>query len=128
MNHPEIHPETYTPEARQVMEWAEEEAKEMRHTEVGTHHFLVALVRARAFNADLRTARLHVREATFELQEKLDQPLESVPLSYGSKRMLARAEENAGGDPVAPAHMVESIKRQSGHVVSVLHRMGIFIY
>ena len=60
----------YTPEAIQVMEWAEDEAKDFRHLEIGTHHYLIALVRAGAFPAELKDARLAVREATFELQPK----------------------------------------------------------
>lgn len=117
----------YTPEALQVIEWAEEEAKDFRHLEVGTHHYLIALVRAGAFPAELKDARLAVREATFELQAKSETPLEHIPLSFGAQKLLERAETIAGDSPVAPAHIADSIKRQSGHVVSVLHRMGIFL-
>src|SRR5688572_29061552 len=59
--------ERYTEEGRRVIEWADEEAKGLRHTQVGTHHFLIALVRIGAFPGDPKEARLAVREATFEL-------------------------------------------------------------
>jgi ATP-dependent Clp protease ATP-binding subunit ClpA len=119
--------ERYSPDALQVLQYAEEEARAFRHGQIGTHHFLIALIRAGAFPGDEREARLYVREATFELEPRLDQLPERLPFSYGSKQLLARAEQYAGAGPVTAAHLAESIKHQSGHVVSVLHRMGIFL-
>lgn len=120
--------ERYSEEGKRVVEWADEEAKGLRHTQVGTHHFLIALVRIGAFPGDPKEARLAVREATFELEPRTEEPLESIPMSFGSKQLLERAEKIAGDDPVEPRHISEAIKRQSGHVVSVLHRMGVFLY
>jgi ATP-dependent Clp protease ATP-binding subunit ClpA len=118
----------YSPEALQVLDFAEAEARALRHGQIGTHHFLIALIRAGAFPGDEREARLYVREATFELEPRLDHLPETLPYSFGSQRFLERAEQYAGDGPVTPAHLAESLKHQSGHVVSVLHRMGIFLY
>ncbi|MCS7001707.1 MAG: hypothetical protein NZ518_02545 [Dehalococcoidia bacterium] len=121
----------YTPAAREVLRLADDEARDLRQTELGTHHFLIALVRVGAFPGDVREARLAVREATFELQprvESKDQLPPSLPLSFGSRQFLQRAETIAGDSPVDVVHLAESMKKQSGHVVSVLHRMGIFLY
>jgi ATP-dependent Clp protease ATP-binding subunit ClpA len=118
----------YTAEAQQILDFAEQEARALRHGQIGTHHFLIALVRAGAFPGDEREARLYVREATFELEPRLDQLPDTLPFSYGSQRFLERAEQYAGAGLVTPEHLAESLKHQSGHVVSVLHRMGIFLY
>lgn len=118
----------YSAKSKEIVQWAEEEARELRQPQIGTHHFLIALVRAEAFPGDLRSARLSVREATLELQPRADELPDTLPMSFGARQFLERAESLAGDGEVQPEHLAESMKRQSGHVVSVLLRMGIPLY
>ncbi|MFN8533359.1 MAG: Clp protease N-terminal domain-containing protein [Dehalococcoidia bacterium] len=118
----------YSAESQEIFRFAEEEALTLRHGQIGTHHLLIALIRVGAFPGDAREARLAVREATFELEPRIEDLPETIPFSFGSRQFLDRAEELAGDAVVTPEHLAESMRRQSGHVVSVLHRMGIFLY
>jgi ATP-dependent Clp protease ATP-binding subunit ClpA len=119
--------ERFTERARQVVVFAQEEARSLRHNYIGTEHILLGLLReqdglaARALHS-LGIALEPAREQVVRIVELGEEAVSGqVPFTPRSKRVLAHALNEAqglGGNYIGTEHILLGLVRDSESVAS----------
>jgi ATP-dependent Clp protease ATP-binding subunit ClpA len=107
----------FTPEARETVVAAQEEARLMRHGHVGTEHLLVALAgepEIAALGLDRERARAEVVK-TVGLGDVDSEQRGEIPFTAAAKEALGDALGEAmrlGHDQIRPGHLLLAVLRQ----------------
>ncbi len=141
--------ERFTPNSRHILNLAQEEAKRLQHSEIGTHHILLGMIRsdygvAGQVLRDLGLEISHVREAVERYalrEESLFQQIirrlkmgfmrnsKYLDLSPQSKQFIGLAvkkAENMGHHEVGTEHLLLGLVQQKRSIaLDILKRFGI---
>src|SRR3954471_19571989 len=113
--------ERFTDQARQVVVLANEEARLMRHAQIGTEHLLVALARV---EDDVATPMLHAHGLTGEKARAEVVAIVGIgnaepggqipftPAAHDALEATLRESLELGHDRVEPAHLLLGVLRQ----------------
>src|SRR6476659_1203033 len=127
--------ERYTPSARQVIVFAQEEARGLRHNTIGSEHVLIGLLRDELGNGG-RALRGLGREAG-SVHERVAAMLPAgsgttagqIPFTPRAQRILGRADAESlslGHEGVGTEHLLLALARESdGIAMRVLGEQGI---
>jgi ATP-dependent Clp protease ATP-binding subunit ClpC len=128
--------ERYTPSARQVVAFASEEARLLRHAALGSEHLLVGILLddvghgGRALRGlGLSAGGVHERIA--ELLPPGDTPTAGqIPFTPSAQQVLARADGESRGlghDRVGTEHILLALAREDGGIAARIlgeHKLG----
>jgi ATP-dependent Clp protease ATP-binding subunit ClpC len=127
--------ERYTPSARQVIVFAQEEARGLRHNSIGSEHVLIALLRDELGGGGRALRGLGLDAAT--LQQRVGELLPpgsastagQIPFTPRAQRILGRADAQSrslGHDGVGTEHLLLALAREEeGIAMRVLGEQGI---
>ena len=127
--------ERYTPSARQVIVFAQEEARSLRHNAIGSEHVLIGLLRDELGNGGraLRSLGLgadEVRARIAELAPPGAPTSGSIPFTPRVQHVLGRADGESRGlghDRVGTEHLLLAIAREDGGLAAQIlgeHHVG----
>src|SRR4051812_4512962 len=127
--------ERYTPSARQVIVFAQEEARGLHHNAIGSEHVLIGLLRDELGNGGRALRGLGLDAAT--LQERVGamlppgsaSPAGQIPFTPRAQRILGRADAESrslGHEGVGTEHLLLALARENeGIAMRVLGEQGI---
>jgi ATP-dependent Clp protease ATP-binding subunit ClpC len=127
--------ERYTPSARQVIVFAQEEARGLRHNAIGSEHVLIGLLRDELGNGGRALRGLGLDAAA--VQERVGAMLPpgssstagQIPFTPRAQRILGRADAESlslGHEGVGTEHLLLALARESeGIAMRVLGEQGI---
>jgi ATP-dependent Clp protease ATP-binding subunit ClpA len=127
--------ERYTPSARQVIVFAQEEARGLRHNAIGSEHVLIGLLRDELGNGGRALRGLGLDAAA--VQERVGAMLPpgssstagQIPFTPRAQRILGRADAESlslGHEGVGTEHLLLALARESdGIAMRVLGEHGI---
>jgi ATP-dependent Clp protease ATP-binding subunit ClpC len=127
--------ERYTPSARQVIVFAQEEARALRHNAIGSEHVLIGLLRDELGNGGRALRALGLDAAA--LQERVGVLLPAgtattagqIPFTPRAQRILGRADAESlslGHEGVGTEHLLLALARETdGIAMRVLGEQGI---
>jgi ATP-dependent Clp protease ATP-binding subunit ClpC len=127
--------ERYTPSARQVIVFAQEEARSLRHNAIGSEHVLIGLLRDELGNGGralrglgLDAGTVHERVAAI-LPPGSATTAGQIPFTPRAQRILGRADAESlslGHEGVGTEHLLLALARESdGIAMRVLGEQGI---
>jgi ATP-dependent Clp protease ATP-binding subunit ClpA len=127
--------ERYTPSARQVIVFAQEEARGLRHNAIGSEHVLIGLLRDELGNGGRALRGLGLDAAA--VQERVGALLPAgnsstagqIPFTPRAQRILGRADAESlslGHEGVGTEHLLLALARETdGIAMRVLGEQGI---
>lgn len=127
--------ERYTPSARQVIVFAQEEARLLRHNAIGSEHVLIGVLRDDVGNGGRALRGLGLSAA--QVQERVAALLPAgelatagqIPFTPRAQRILGRADAESrslGHDAVGTEHLLLALAREGqGIAMRVLGEQGI---
>ncbi len=127
--------ERYTPSARQVIVFAQEEARGLRHNAIGSEHVLIGLLRDELGNGGRALRGLGLDAAA--VQERVTALLPAgatatagqIPFTPRAQRILGRADAESlslGHEGVGTEHLLLALARENdGIAMRVLGEQGI---
>jgi ATP-dependent Clp protease ATP-binding subunit ClpA len=127
--------ERYTSSARQVIVFAQEEARLLRHNAIGTEHLLLGILRDDVGNGGRALRRLGLTAA--QVQEQVGQMLPGgqpatagqIPFTPRAQRVLGRADAESlslGHQGVGTEHLLLALAREGeGIAMRVLSEHGV---
>jgi hypothetical protein len=125
-DHPRVVFERYDQRARMVVVLAQEEARELRHGDIGGEHLLLGVARV-----DPRLAGTHpdrIRGVVAERRGVGDEPTPAqVPFTAearGALESAGRAAVRDGNRVVLPAHILRSLLELRGAAAQILAEVG----
>jgi ATP-dependent Clp protease ATP-binding subunit ClpA len=127
--------ERYTPSARQVIVFAQEEARSLRHNTIGSEHVLIGLLRDELGNGGralrglgLDAGAVHERVAEI-LPAGSATTAGQIPFTPRAQRILGRADAESrslGHEGVGTEHLLLALARESdGIAMRVLGEQGV---
>jgi ATP-dependent Clp protease ATP-binding subunit ClpC len=127
--------ERYTPSARQVIVFAQEEARGLRHNAIGSEHILIGLLRDELGNGGralrglgLDVGAVHERVGAM-LPAGAATTAGQIPFTPRAQRILGRADAESlslGHEGVGTEHLLLALARESdGIAMRVLGEQGI---
>ena len=127
--------ERYTPSARQVIVFAQEEARGLRHNAIGSEHILIGLLRDELGNGGralrglgLDAGAVHERVGAM-LPAGAATTAGQIPFTPRAQRILGRADAESlslGHEGVGTEHLLLALARESdGIAMRVLGEQGI---
>jgi ATP-dependent Clp protease ATP-binding subunit ClpA len=127
--------ERYTPSARQVIVFAQEEARSLRHNTIGSEHLLIGLLRDELGNGGralrglgLDATEVHERVAAI-VPPGSTTTAGQIPFTPSAQRILGRADAESlslGHEGVGTEHLLLALARENeGIAVRVLADQGI---
>jgi ATP-dependent Clp protease ATP-binding subunit ClpC len=127
--------ERYTPSARQVIVFAQEEARGLRHNAIGSEHILIGLLRDELGNGGralrglgLDVGAVHERVGAM-LPAGTATTAGQIPFTPRAQRILGRADAESlslGHEGVGTEHLLLALARESdGIAMRVLGEQGI---
>jgi len=127
--------ERYTPSARQVIVFAQEEARALRHNAIGSEHILIGLLRDELGNGGralrglgLDVGAVHERVGAM-LPAGAATTAGQIPFTPRAQRILGRADAESlslGHEGVGTEHLLLALARESdGIAMRVLGEQGI---
>ncbi|GAB1420474.1 ATP-dependent Clp protease ATP-binding subunit [Anaerolineales bacterium] len=127
--------ERFTQRARRVLSLAQEEAEKLQHSQIGTEHLLLGLMRedggvAGRVLRDLGLDIRRVEELVVRLVDKVeDASTGQLELSAGTKKVLELAVDEArrmGHHYIGTEHLLLGlVRQQDGIAIEILKRLGI---
>lgn len=127
--------ERFTQRARRVLSLAQEEAERLQHSQIGTEHLLLGLMREEGGVAgrvlrDLGLEPRRVEELVVRLTDSAERSASgNLDLSAGTKKVLELAVDEArrmGHHYIGTEHLLLGlVRQQEGVAIDVLRRLGI---
>jgi ATP-dependent Clp protease ATP-binding subunit ClpA len=126
--------ERYTPAARQVIVFAQEEARLLRHNAIGSEHLLIGVLREEVGNGGRALRQLGltpqaVHDRVAELLPAGSSTAGQIPFTPRAQRILGRADAESrslGHDGVGTEHLLLALAREGeGIAMRVLGEQGV---
>lgn len=122
----------FSPASWRVLRAAEQECRNHNHYYVGAEHLMVALLEERdpqtlhaleADGIDVRDVHADVRRALGTGEERL---WEGILVTPRVRKIIAMAEEQAGGRQVEPGDLFVALRAEGGSLAAeILRRAGV---
>lgn len=118
----------FNPASRRVLRVAEQECRNHSHYYVGAEHLLVALLEERdpSILHGLDAGGVDVSEVHAEVRRALgtgdDRLWEGILVTPRLRKIVALAEERAGGRDIAPIDLFEALRSEGGSLAAEILR------